>query len=281
MAGSYPDVPSRRFAWDADGTIFGVVNLDTGILTEASVGQKTEANDEDNEFVGGLVGGGTAGGHFVHIFPELREIDGFFGRSNVANGFVAVDTSGDTTNGIGGTWTNRIASYTDPNTDVITTGESREEITSLAVSNVRGIRVTTAASQAIRAIHLYGTIAAGETTDRLLWVDNDDDLEFSESLDYGDIPRGSASDEEAYLTNNSGSLTAGSVQVTAEALYLGADAWFTFKEAGGSFSATLALASAIGAGSDSPVITIRRVTPDDETLGLHAARAYANVGSWT
>lgn len=122
-------------------------------------------------------------------------------------------------------------------------------------------------------------MAAGETSDRLLWVDNATGPEFGLPIDYGDIPRGSAEDTEVLLRNNSGSLRAASVQVTAEALYLDSGSWYTLKEPGGSFQATLPLSGSIGPGSDSSVLTLRRIVPDEETLGLQAGRLLASVGS--
>lgn len=287
MAGSYPDVPGRRMPWDADGTIFGAILGGTGspspgIFDEATSSERAEINDEDdvNAAFSAFGTGGTPG-HYVALFPELREVDGFFARLISTGSEGDVETSGDTTNGIDGTWTARIANYTPGSINVLTGGEYRDDITSLAVSNVRGIRMEVASGQSLRAFHLYGEIAAGETPDRLLWVDNDTGSEFGLPIDYGDIPRGSAEDREVLLRNNSGSLTAASVQITAEALFQDSGSWYTAKEAGGSFQATLPLSSSIGAGSDSPVLTIRRITPDDETLGLHAGRAVASVGSWS
>jgi hypothetical protein len=276
MAGSYPDVPSRRIAYDADGSILLSRAFDTGILVEQSAAVRVELNDEDN--VNSTM---TTRGYAILIFPELREIDGIFARVNASNRIGNVDTSGDTTNGSDGTWTNRIADYPDPDLDVYPTNY-RSLITSLAVSNARGLRVDQPTSSTNwRAIHVYGEIAAGETPDRLLWVDNSTGAEFGLPIDYGDIPRGSAEDREVKLRNNSTTMTAASVQVTGESLFLNSGNWYSFKEAAGSFQATLPLSSSIGASSDSPVITIRRITPDSETLGLHAGRAYANVGTWS
>lgn len=285
MAGSYADVPSRRMAWDDDGTVAHYSRANARVLTEMSAAQRTELNDEDNT-LSGLPGGigGNQDGYFGWIFPELREFDGSFIAYNAAtdHGTRTLQTSGDTTNGIDGTWTTRDADYAQSGLTYPDT--YRTAIQSFAVSNVRGVRHTITlnggGTSNARTYHLYGEISPGETPDRLLWFDNDTDLEFSKPQDYGDAPRGSAEDHVVYLKNNSASLSANTVQITAEDLYLGSGAWYTFDDGTG-FAATKQLASAIGSAANSPDVTIRCIRPDAATLGLHSARAYANVGSWT
>jgi hypothetical protein len=280
-AGSYPDAPSRIMPIDANGTIglyspSNPVNWHTS-FTVFSNAQMQNLNDEND---GSVVAGG-GGGNDINlgfIFPELWEIDGHMYRSRRSN--FTFQHSGDATNLGDGTW----------NSEAAVTGTAfnvrpdyRDDVVSVALSNKRAVRFNSTADGGgyqVESTHLYGTIAAGETPDRLLWFDDGTDLEFAKPLDYGDIPRGSASDYVTYLKNNSASLAAGSVQVTAEALYLTMGSWFTFSE-GGAFSATLALASSIGAAANSPNITVRRIVPDAAALGLYRGRVYANTGSWT
>ena len=282
-AGSYADVPSRRMATDADGSVVAYysstaysdpVEYSGGVITNMN-GEADTIGPDFNQF--GL----------LFIFAELREVDGAFLWADSATTRRLV-TSGDTTNGVDGTWTQRFAdmpsAYESPTFDRT---KYRTNIDSMAVSNVRGLRCegpfgdfAGGDTDLLHHFHIYGEIAAGETPDRLLWIDNDDDLEFSKPQDYGDVPRGSAEDHVTYLKNNSASLSANSVQVTAEALSFGAGSWYTFDDGTG-FSATKSLASSIGNGANSPDITIRRIIPDAEDLGLYAARAYASVGSWT
>lgn len=268
-------------AWDDDGTVL-VYRRDNQSLSEVSSADKVNLNSEES------TGPGLIADNYYMLFPELREFDGIFIHQAQPRA-VEVLSSGDTTNGIDGSWTTQIANYDQSSKGQTSVYDDyRDEITSAAASNIRGIWLdgdfTNPAGDDnywLHAIHVYGEIAAGETPDRLLWVDNSTGSEFGLPVDYGDIPRGSAEDTEVLLRNNSGSLTAASVQITGEALYLNSGSWYTFKESGGSFQSTLPLSSSIGAGSDSPVLTIRRITPDTETLGLHAGRAQASVGSWS
>ena len=279
-AGSYPDAPSRRMAWDDDGTV--VVGQDSAgqVLFEIAQSLMTQWNDESDVH---NVGAESDLGHYW-IFPELREVDGVVhSNDNRSPGQVDLQTAPDTTNGQDGTWTVRASSL--PININTWRPDYRDDITSLAVSNIRGVWLdgsfggNSTQRQRLTHCHLYGEISAGETPDRLLWFDDLDDLEFSLPIDYGDTPRGSAVDNVVYLKNNSASLTASSVQVTAEDLFLDMAAWFTYDEGSG-FSSTLALASSIANGANSPDITIRRIIPDAEVLGLHAARTYVSVGTW-
>lgn len=279
-AGSFPDVPSRRMAYDSDGTVVLGQNAAQSTIFEVAGGVVTAWNSEDTP---GAQTGESDQGHYF-IFPELREIDGVVTSRQKIGSDVDVQTSPDTTNGEDGTWTVRLTAI--PQNVNIFRPEYRTTITSMAVSNIRGVWIdsnfggSSTSNKRLEHAHLYGEISSGETPDRLLWIDNDNDLEFSLPVDYGDAPRGSAEDHVTYLKNNSASLAANSVQVTAEDLFLGSGSWYTFDDGTG-FSSTKALASSISNGANSPNITIRRIIPDTETLGLHAARAFVSVGTWT
>lgn len=289
MAGSYPDHPSRRMPIDAIGVVglYGASGNPppdwASGWTQFTSGQMTDLNDDDNVTVKSQGGGGLRWRN-AFIYPELWELDGFFVshiRSSGTPSFV-LQSSTDTTNGVDGSWDSETA-VTDSNYQV--RNEYRNEIVSAARSNRRGVRFEMSADgggSVLVAVHLYGTIASGQTPDRLLVIDNGSGTEFGTPIDYGDIPRGSADEDiEIKLRNNSSTLSASSVQVTAEALYQSMASWFQFTESGGAGpTATLALASSISASSDSPVITVRRDTPDSSALSLHEGRIYANVGSW-
>lgn len=286
MAGFYVDVPSRRMATNADGIVGVTVDdgwpTNGGIVTEISAAQMDVMSAESVAGSGPSIASGVSGSFIAHIFPELRELDGWYASADDGGGWDnSLHSSGDTTNGNDGTWTSRGSGLGARNA---TLPDYREAIESLAVSNVRGVRIKpfsmSGGGGTLDRFHIYGEISSGETPDRLLWFDNDDDLEFSLPVDYGDAPRGSAEDHVVYLKNNSASLAANSVQVTAEDQFQGSGAWYTFDDGTG-FQATKSLASSISNGANSPNITIRRIIPDAEILGLHAARAFVSVGSWT
>lgn len=305
MAGSYPNVPSRRMAWDIDGTVCGMWSpgytsgSNAGLLYELSDQYYDDCNSEQTIKIyptyfsgapGGYIFSGNTTQHpgmphdsgaIVWLFPELREVDGFLTAFQVTGTpeMYTLYSSGDTTDGVNGTW----SLEADPDTLGGIYNVYRTTITTLNLSNKRGLRAwmsfTSNFDEQWNGAHIYGTIAAGETPDRLLYVDATSGLEFTLPFDYGDVARGSARDSTFKLKNNSGSLTAASVQLTTDSLYLGSNAWYTMSE-GGAFQSTLPLAASIGSGASSPTITLRQNIPDTANLGLHAARVRANVGSW-
>lgn len=290
MAGSYPDVPSRRMAYDGDGSVFLFRRTETASYPWQEVSDDNTALINSENSAQALTGFDPAGqfnnhnGELALIFPELREIDGLFFQTNkgTANFITAVDASTDTTNGFDGTFSSVIANYTDV-ADVIDSW--RDNITSLAESNRRALRINflgyKGANMSFRMLHIYGEISAGETPDRLLWFDDNTGLEFTADVDYGFTPRGGSEDIDIRLRNNSAGLTANTVQYTAEDLYQDAAAWFTATLPGGStFQATQQIAS-IAPATTTGVIVLRRITPGDQTPGVYAARELANVASWS
>lgn len=295
MAGDYPDKPSRQIAYDADGTVVvGGIQV-TGTMLEPTAANITELNDEDNVDIAAFSVGipnqeganNTSQWYLSFIWPELREIDGCFVATNGRDSTKAdfFEESGDSTNGISGTF--NVVSATDMDFDNVYPDPHRDNIRSFAESNVRvwriGMQMDTDAGggSKMKAVHIYGEISPGETPDRLLYIDEITGLEFSLPIDYGNVPRGSARDRELRLKNNSGSLTANTLQITAEALYLNSGSWYTFDVAGGGFVSTNSDITSLGSGASSGLITIRQIVPDSELVGPHTARAFVNVASWS
>ncbi len=282
----YPAAPSRRMAWDEDGTLFGQVASPFGQWIDRTA-NKAELNDEDEVLVDIRPLESTLG-YGVWIFPELREFDGIFLAYNQfsADAYSEVSTSADTTTGQDGTWTVRDANPTDYTTVM---NNYRTGITSHAVANVRGVRylgehTTTGADRERKAIHLYGEISPGETPDRLLFMDELTGLEFAVAEDYGDVPRGSARDFEWRLKNNStvvgNNKTLNNIQFTAEDLYLGSGNWYTFSVGGDAFVATKQITS-LSPEASSSLLVCRQIIPATAGLGLHAARIQATIASLT
>jgi hypothetical protein len=131
---------------------------------------------------------------------------------------------------------------------------------------------------------MYGLISSGETPDRLLFIDDSTGLEFTEPLDWGDVPRGTTLDYDIKVKNNSGTLTANTNVLDFEALTGTSDTYYTIKETGGSFATTLSITS-IGAGVTYPsganVITVRLAVPDAAGFAAESARLFVSTVSWT
>lgn len=281
MAGLYQDAPSRRMAPDVDGTV-GVQGLIGGAMSDISAANMAIVNDESNN--GWLVSvTGSGARYFVWLFPELRELDGIFYAymSGAARSTpTLVESAANTTNGIDGTWTSRIANITDYGT---TYDKFRDNITSLAVPTEKGIRVTMttgAGGLGIQSCHLYGIISAGETPDRILFLDPDNaDATFTKPLDYGEVPRGQTTTGTFKVKNNSATKTINTIQVTAEDLYLNAGGWYTFGDDAVNYQATFAVGN-LGPGA-TKLVYLKQVIPNAETLGLQTGRIKASHASVT
>lgn len=285
MAGSYPDAPGRRIAYDGDGTIVTKQARDYTPQEVLTASESAELNGNDADQNSGVdFGDNNQVNYLRFFFPEPRDIAGIYAASDENPGPACpVDVSADTTNGIDGTWTNLVPDL-DWRGRPPTPDDWRTEITTVTATAVRAVRMTYFAVRGDgRAypycVHLYGQIASGETPDRLVWLDSANNV-YTGPIDYGDIPRGSATDTTIRLRNQSATLTAEDVTLTAEALTGDSGDWYTFSEGGGQFTGTLTLGSSVGPGADSAAVTVRRVVPDAEPVGLHEGRLVAAVGSW-
>jgi len=283
MAGSYDDAPSRRMAHDADGTVGVTTNGQGGypLVNISTANLEILNNEQDNG-----ANFRASSGYVAFIFPELRNLDGIFCVSKWTSGsvlFYVIESSPDTTNGEDGTWTTQIGNYTDHgNADVYT--KFRDNITSMSVTTEKGVRINfsggSSALDKIFAIHIYGVISAGETPDRIIFLDTENsDAVFTKPLDYGDIPRGQTSTRTFKIKNNSSTKTINTIQVTAEDLYLNAGDWYEFGDDGVAYQGTHAVGN-LGPGV-TELVYLKHIIPDGETLGVQTGRIKVSHASVT
>lgn len=293
----YNEAPSRRMAWDADGSValrsestvngtgptaggFGSISW-----SESTSGERINGNDEDpvTEFRG-LTSGGVSDAHIMMavLFPELRELDGMYVVATaVTPQNFWMYKSQDTTNGIDGSWVNTVAAR---NTS-LALDHYRDNITSMAFPSVKGIKGNMGGSSTNdpikwRTVHIYGAISPGETPDRILFLDTENaDAKFTKVLDFGDVPRGQTTTRTFKIKNNSSTLTINTIQVTAEDLYLNAGDWYTFGDDGVSYQATFAVGN-LGPGA-TKLLYLKQIIPDAETLSVQAGRIKASHASVT
>jgi hypothetical protein len=135
-------------------------------------------------------------------------------------------------------------------------------------------------SDYVQSLEVYGVIAAGQTPDRVLFINDDTGLEYIIPQDYGDIPRGSARDITVRTKNNSGTKTANSIDISRQNLEAGQDSsgWYTMDNGAG-FSSGFTITS-LGAGAEDSW-TLRQNIPDSTTPGLYECWLKAVAGSWT
>ncbi len=295
MAGSYPNAPSRRIAYDDDGTVvlwngLVVMNFDdlapVGTVPALPLLAMPQAdidqiNDEETTSPTQSNQVANTSSWIVQMFLQKMEIDGGYYNVNPTHSGRSqwMMASDDTTNGIDGTWSD-LSVTTPKNTTVA--DDYRDSITSMADSNILAVTSFQGSDERIRwrQLHLYGAMSPGETPDKLIFLDPDNlDVEFSLPLDFGDVPRGQTQTDTFKIKNNSGSLTANTVQVTAEDLFDGSGSWYTYSDDDITYVATLSLGN-IGPGGTS-LVHLKQIVPDAQVVGVYAARTRATTASWS
>lgn len=273
MAGSFPDPPGLRMAFDRDGSDV-VTHNGSAAPTSLVQADRQKINDESMTADVSLPSGQN---YLAIIFPNLRDLVALGARFGDA-GTYTVETSTDTTNGLDGTWTTLSGASSNTAFDPSGVGH-RTTWRALSASAIKAVRFTVSglgADRKVYGVHLYGSIAAGETPDRLVFTDPLGNPLTAAFFDWGDVPRGSSADKAFKVKNNSTTKTATTVTVSIDALtdptpsvaaqyYLSLD--------GVTFSASLSIPSiAPGASVD---VTLRRVTPSSAQLSVWDARLIA------
>lgn len=289
MAGFYPDVPAPRMAYDRDGTVGFKYVAGAVTPTQLTGGEMAQINNEtENTW---WAQDTVPDWYYGLIFPQLRDITGYFNCAyfNTGTNPIVMYTSADTTNGIDGTWTNRgnlsqqsgLANY-------------RTAISAVSWLGIKGIRLHFdfqggSGVRTIKKLHLFGSLTAGETPDRLrLWHPTlDEPLDDANSsdgayLDWGDVVRGTNQDRSFRIKNNSATLTANSIDLSPQVLSDTAPtvvSQHTLSD-GGAFAGSINIGN-LAPGNISSVITLRRTIASNAALSLWTGRININPGSWT
>lgn len=291
MAGNYPDVPAPRLAYDRDGTLGFQTDDDTGLVTAMSGAQLATLNDEDADGVEARWAN-SHGGYTGFIFPELRDILGFFicaSSSDNAVAATAMQTSVDSTTGIDGTWVTRIAGNIPYSQGLIPDYRTVNACSYLGIKAIRFHAGTFFGASLMKMIHWYGRIAAGQTPNRLrLWhptLDQPlDDPAVSPDgayFDWGNAAQNTQQDRTFRIKNNSATLTANNVTVSTDQPSPPAVGdTRTLSKDGSTFTSTINFTS-IAPGALTAVCTLRRVTPANATLSVQVYRILASAVSWT
>jgi len=286
---NYPTAPGRRMGTNRDGTI-GVRSTDGwptggGPLTELTAAQMDTMSAEDfGPGAGAGPNSSNSGGTFVaYIFPELRDIDGWYASLDDGGTWAnPTYVSANTTNASDGTW----ASSGSNNYIAGQSPVYRQQIVTIASNGIRGMRFKVSGASGgggeMNILHIYGEIAAGETPDRLLFIDEATSLEFVLPIDYEEKPRGSAEVRQFRLKNNStvagNNLTINTIGISMEDQYLDSADWYLLSLNGDSYASSKAIAS-LAPEASSQLFDLKRTTPINEVLDAHAARIKATVVS--
>jgi hypothetical protein len=315
MAGLYPDVPGRRFAYDTDGTLVRYKNPD-GTFRE--INNAALMNDESatasittdlvEMWRPGSNGaniqatGPNSLGFATFVFPQLRSIAGYYAMywsQSVANTgqFRALQWSADTTDGSDGVWTEIAANFTGDfiNSGGVPSGNPvpfyRQRITPLNLTNVKGIRFGMARdnttfdsrdAHGFAVLHLYGEILS-PTGGLMFWSPTLDQRLLGAALDFGDLAQGTMGVKTFRVKNTHPTLTANSVLVRAAANNLSNALMAngsTFSLDGTTYTANVTV-PAIAPGAISPLIYMRRIVGATEAPTARTARVTATAASFS
>jgi hypothetical protein len=218
VAGNYPDPLSWRMRYDADGS--EILWLADGSSSPAAI-SNANARSMNDESSGSQPSYGT-NGRVVIIFPELRDLDGYFadigGYAYSYRYPQTLETSVDTTNGYDGTWVSQ-GNWQSQST----VPGWRSNIVGLTVLGIRAVRFRETAGGAITSttwatLHLYGE-PTNPDGDRLeFWHPTLDQKLGPAALEYGDRQRNSTTLKEFRVKNLSDDQRALGVRVAMEAL---------------------------------------------------------------
>lgn len=274
MAGSYPDVPGPKMAYDRDGSAV-VVHDGATAPTILGSGSLPGLNDEADLTGDYAIPSGDS--YVVVIFPQLRNLLGYGARFGDAGTFV-LETSPDTTNGLDGAWTAQASGIS--NTAFNPAGAAhRTTWAALTVNGIKAVRFHVsglATDRRIYGIHLYGPYATGQTPDRLAFTDTLGNLVGGAFFDWGDVPQGSSADKAFAVKNLSTTKTATNTVVSIESLTdttpsVAAEHLLSLD--GTTFTATVTVPTLAPGASQS--LTVRRVTPSNAVLSTWDARIVA------
>ena len=279
MAGNYPNVPSWRMAWDRDGSqAYGIVS---GVPTQLTSAEMIALNDETGSSVNWIHNWPTA-----IIFPELRDLDGFFiSMVGLGSAFISnVATSVNTTNGVDGTWVSLVADYY---SGAALATEQRTSIRAVTVLGVKAFRYTGSASPdtGTKAVHLYGEISPNQNPNRLvLWHPTLDQRVTPAYFDWGNVPRSSSADKTFRVKNLSAIQTANSIRVAQEILsdtVPSVVGQHTLSLDAVTFLAQVNIGNLAPGAISTQTLTLRRVTPVNAVLSLWCHRVFAEATTWT
>lgn len=290
MAGSYPNLPAPRMAYDVDGTF--VVRIAGAGSYPLSSGDLQVLNGESDNYLDY-----NSGDNIAFIFPQQRNIAGFFVNGYEVRDPSSLQVSNDTTNGIDGGWSTIENDWSNLGVNYVnstaTSPTYRRYIKKLNIMNIRAIKFNTTSGGGYhrwRCIHLYGTVFDhGETPDKLrMWhptLDqplDDNTFEDGTHIDWGDTVRGTSADRTFRVKNNSATLTANSIQLSTTVLTNTTPSLvnqFEYSD-GGAFAQTLDIGN-LAPGAISPLITVRRNTDISATLSVWTARIDIEPTSWS
>lgn len=301
MAGLYPDAPGRKFPYDVDGSVGFLVNS-SSVITLATPSQLANGNDEALSASASEWPGVAGSIKMGLIFPELRDILGYFfgiwnvsgtgyqgNRDDTGTGTFNIETSVDTTNGLDGTWTNRVtnaARAAGTAYSSVSRATMRNTISSVSWTGIKAVRFVTnfqfGPVPEWSAVHFYGELNPLSGDRLTLWHPTLDQALSPAALDFGDVQRSTTTDKTFRVKNLSAGMTANSILLAVTALTDGTPTYVSQYTLGlaGSFSPTQTISS-LAPGAISAVYTLRLITTASAALSVYRQRLSAVATTWS
>lgn len=292
MAGSYPDVPGYRFAYDVDGTVGGIYYQSGHTSTLLSSAQLRALNNDSTAVAFSC--STNSWGFIYFIFPELRDISGILVNLQGSTQLTSIQYSSDTTNGSDGSW------QSTPMVSINTTDRLalKTGIQAVALNGVLGIRYAfsrgPAGGGSNNNAQIYGNISPTENPQRLRIVDTTATSTLGDGstptgsdivaqLDFGNLKQRTSTTKQFKVVNNSMTQTASSITVSLEAPLDSSPSLI------GQFQVStdnVAFANAVNIGSLAPgaesgILYVRMNPASNAQLGPWAARIIAHPTSWS
>lgn len=273
---TYAVATGPKMQFDRDGST-GFFRNAAASLRSLTSGEMTTLSGETGTTVSDATASGT-GVTIGVIFPDTRDIVGFQTNSTAGGANGLLETSTNTTTGLDGAWTTRATTYT-------TTANFRTAGLALALTGVKGIRITStngaSGTTVYKNMHVYGIPSTGISSDRLRIWHPTLNQELA-SLDFGDPARESTYDATFRIYNNSSSQFANSVVVSTEALTDTSPTVLSQESIsqGSGFASTQTITQLIPLAL-SAVLTLRFSVGAGATVGAWRQRVKAVAGSWT
>lgn len=301
--GYYPDPPSRRMAFDEDGTNVLLVATNLTAYEELSFTKKRSLNDESSSYIESSAT--SYHQYLTFIFPEKRTITHFFGSATTSGGPGSfwdafggrIQWSNNTNTGMDGNWTT-VANSWDNNAASANTiwGAPffRENLQTFLIQDVKAVRFELVKEEVGYytprwfAFHLWGYKSAGETQHRIDFTDIDGS-ELIQDFDYGDQPRNTSriwtptttynQGSGLYLRNRSTEKVANDVNLQFQAPSGPMLPLLSISKDNVTFGTQIAYASIQPQQIVGPVYLKHSPGPT-ATLGMATARIKLTVGSW-
>lgn len=276
----YPVAPDWKVQYHEDNSAGFVQSTSGGAVTVISTGTLAQMNSETTGPTQPCDGSSRCG----IIFPCLMDVIGICISTNGGdNPNGVLKTSTDTTSGGDGTWTT--ISTTFQIYGALTVPRWRTDVQAVTLNGIRALSVVpTGSSGSIRWFNIYGRPTVGEAPDRLIfWDPTLSQMLSPATFDFGDQPRATTTTRTFRIKNNSPTLTANGIVLSAAAASAASPtlaSQTTFSPDGTTFTASPNIGN-LAPGTVSGTLHARLALTNTAQLAPWRQRIKASATTWT